>query len=307
MHLTVTGSSGLVGTALRHRLKPHDTLKVQFLSRQIDQESHQVSCPDLQNGSVADWKNTLQGSDCVVHLAAALPWSQIDSKALHQINVQGTLAVAKAALAVGVKKFIFMSTLGVHGVTSGERPFTAASPIRPSGKYAQTKYEAECALAKIAANHMELVVLRPPLVYGRGVGGKFGYLSDRIAAGKLLPVPCVKNNRRQMISADNLADVVALCLERDNITAPLLPADSEAVSTVKLLELIAQSHKQRLRLVPVPGAVVSAFQKFPIIGQYAERMVGNVEVKDEQLYSMLKWRPPFRLRDEILKIKKESL
>ncbi len=257
--------------------------------------------PDLSEGVTAPWVTALAGTDTLVHLAAALPWTTRNRAMMHQINVEGTLTLAEAAIAAGVRRIVFISTLGVHGISSGDTPFTPQSPIAPSGLYAMTKHEAEMALGTLcAAAGIALVILRPPVVYGAGVSGKVGTLVRLTARGARLPLGRITGNRRQMIAVDNLADAVLLAARHPHAPGtPLLPADAQSLSTFGLLDRLARLQGQPLRLMPVPEAMLRRAVAVPGIGAYADRLVGNVEIRDARLQNDLGWHPPCTL-DEAL-------
>ena len=301
MRISVTGANGMVGRALRARLAAEPGMEGRYIGRGAPRYSGDVIGPDLASCTADDWRDALAGTDTVVHLAAALPWSTNDSETLARINVEGARTLAEASQKAGVRRFIFVSTLGVHGITSGASPFTPNSPIVPSGDYAKTKYAAEEVLRALCSDTgMELVILRPPIVYGPGVGGKVGMLVARIAKGSRLPLGRITGNRRQMIGADNLADVILLTCRHEGAPGPaLLPADADAVSTQALLEMLAQGLGRPLRLTPVPEGVFYLVKPLPVIGGIAERLIGNVEIADTRLRQTLGWTPPRSLQEGI--------
>lgn len=296
MRISVTGANGLVGFALRQRIDAADDLGGRYIDL-VARHPGDIVGPNLLDCSAKDWHSAVEDTDVVIHLAAALPWTSEGHEALTRINVDGTRALVEAAAHAGVKRFVFISTLGVHGITSGAEPFTPDSPIRPSGDYAQTKYAAEEVLrGYCAAENLELVILRPPVVYGAGVGGKIGMLAGRIAKGARLPLGRISGNRRQMISADNLADAILLgCRHPQAPGAPLLPADTEAVSTYSFLEMLAQNLERPLRLTPIPEVAFRLARPLPLVGGIAERLIGNVEISDPRLRESLGWVPPVTL------------
>lgn len=301
--VVVTGSTGLVGTALRARLAETPTSNGRFCVRSPEAAlgPDDVVAPDLDTASVDAWRHVLEGADAVAHLAALLPWgaSGRDLEQLRRVNVEGSRVLAEAAADAGIRRFVFVSTLGVHGVTCGDEPFTPESPISPSGAYARTKYEAEEILrATLAARNVEFVVIRPPVVYGPGVGGKIGALADRVRQSRVIPLGGLTRNRRQMIGADNLADVIALaCSAPEAAGATLLPADAESVSTSEFLHALASAYGKPLRSVPVPNFLFQIARRIPGIGGVAERIVGNVLVADQRLRDRLGWTPPLTLRE----------
>lgn len=302
----VTGANGMVGKALRGLLDIDANIEARYIVRGTPRLSGDVKGPDLGASTAEDWREAVAGLDTVLHLAAGLPWTVSDAAELRRINVEGTRALAEAAIAAGVSRFVYVSTLGVHGVTSGDAPFTPDSAIRPSGVYAETKYEAEQVLEALCADAaMQLVILRPPIVYGPGVAGKVGALADRIAKGARLPLGKIDTNRRQMISAANLADALVMAARHpDAPGAPLLTVDAEGVSTHAFVSMLAEAAGKPLRLMPVPSALFRILRPLPVIGGLAERLIGNVEVSDPRLTETLGWTPPHSLRDGVADIVK---
>jgi len=300
MRISVTGANGLVGKALQKKIALNHDFKGHYIVRTA-QNPDDIIGPNLAGSTAKDWLDLLNSTDVVVHLAAALPWTSDGHETLGQVNVDGTRSLAEAAAQAGVKRLVFISTLGVHGVTSGETPFTPESPIKPSGDYAQTKYEAEEMLRELCANEdMELVILRPPVVYGPGVGGKIGLLANKIAKDARLPLGRILGNRRQMVSADNLANAILLaCSHSRAPNSVLLPADTESVSTFDFLEMLALSLGRPLRLAPIPEIVFRLARPLPVVGGIAERLIGNVEVSDPHLHGTLGWTAPHSLQDGI--------
>lgn len=304
LRVGVTGANGLVGRALRHRLVGERGITPVFYTRRAPASLEERQTPDLQAGDVAPWVEALAGVEVLIHLAAALPWTAPDRESLHRINVEGTRILAQAAIAAGVRRIVFVSTLGVHGTVSGAAPFTPDSPIAPSGPYAVTKYEAETLLRQICEGAgVEVVILRPPVVYGAGVGGKLGRLVAWTGRGARLPMGRITGNRRQMIAAENLADALVLAARHPQAPGPaLLPADGEGLSTHALLTRLAALQGQTLRLWPIPEKVIRLALPFPVLGPYAERLIGSVEICDTRLYRELGWHPPCTLDDALARM-----
>lgn len=303
MKVSVTGANGLVGRALRQRIEDTADLSGRYADL-TSQHAGDVISPDLSNCTSQDWQETVAGCDVLVHLAAALPWTSEGRSALTKINVDGTRVLAQAAARSGVKRIVFVSTLGVHGITSGDAPFNPNSPIQPSGEYAETKHEAEVMLHELCAEtEMELVILRPPVVYGAGVGGKIGMLADRISKGKRLPFGRIQSNRRQMIGADNLADAILLACSHPHAPGSvILPSDAEAVSTYEFTRLLAQGCGFPVRFAPLPEALFRFLKPLPVVGGIAERLIGNVEITDPHLRQSLGWSPPLSLQEGVAKM-----
>lgn len=301
MLIAVTGASGAIGRALRWRLSTQSDTPARYFSRNIYSGPDYVRGPDLSVASIGDWIPVLAGVSTLIHLAALLPSSRANAGRFEAVNVKGTEVLAQAAAEVGVERFVFVSTLGVHGITSGSCPFSPQSPIVPSSAYAESKYRAEGVVSELCSRTgMQCVIARPPVVYGSGVGGGVAKLSKLIARNRRLPFGRIDQNRRQMISARNLAD--GLLLSAAHAEAPgsaLLFSDQEAVSTHDLLAKLARLHNRDLRYLPIPEQLLELGQKIPILGKSVERLTGNVEIRDMRLRNQLGWTAPHRLEEEL--------
>lgn len=293
----VTGANGFVGRALCDALAA---------SGRAFRKSVRAPDPGFPGASVVgnigpatEWSAALDGVQCVIHLVArthVLRESAPDPLAEYRrINVEGSLALALQAARAGVRRLVFMSSIKVNGESTA-RPYTEDDPPHPEDAYGISKREAEEALARVAATTgLELVVLRPPLVYGPGVKGNFLRLLDLVARGTPLPLASV-DNRRSLIHVGNLADAVIKAAEAPRAAGrTYLVADGEDVSTPELVRALARALGVRPRLLPCPpalmrfGAALIARQ-----GEIA-RLTGSLQVDCARIRRELQWRPPFTL------------
>ena len=209
-------------------------------------------------GPDTDWRAALAGIDAIVHLAArahVLRDSSADAHALYRaVNTLGALRLAEAAAAAGVRRFVFLSSVRVHGERSTGAPFTEASPLVAQDPYGRSKAEAERGLAALAAaGRLEPVILRPPLVYGPGARGNFARLVRLVARGVPLPLGAVRN-RRSLIFVGNLVDAIVRSLDDPAAAGEtFMVSDGEDVSTPELVRRIARALGKPARLVPVPA------------------------------------------------------
>lgn len=251
-------------------------------------------------GERTDWRAALVSASYVVHLAArthVLRETVSNPIAEYRrINVRGTERLARSAAALGVRRLVFLSSVKVNGEATSGRPYMEGDAPRPEDAYGISKWEAEQALARVAAETgLEVVVLRPPLVYGPGVKGNFLRLMNLIARGVPLPLGAIAN-RRSLIYAGNLADAIVKALAaRDAAGKTYLLNDGEDVSTPELARLLAQSLGVRPRLMPVPLAVL--ILAATLAGKRAElaRLAGSLQVDSTRIRRELGWRPPFTL------------
>jgi lipopolysaccharide/colanic/teichoic acid biosynthesis glycosyltransferase/nucleoside-diphosphate-sugar epimerase len=222
--------------------------------------------------------------------------------AYREVNVLGTLRLAQQAAAAGVRRFVFLSSIGVNGNQSAAS-FTEADTPRPNGAYAMSKYEAENALFELAAQtRMEVVIIRPPLVYGPNAPGNFGSLVRWVQSGLPLPLGAV-NNQRSLVALDNLVSLVLMCADR--VRSPqaanqvFVVADGHDVSTTTLLRKVAQAAGCSSRLLPVLPSLLRVGAT--VLGKRAEadRLLGNLQVDATKARSLLGWRPVVTMDEQL--------
>jgi nucleoside-diphosphate-sugar epimerase len=246
-------------------------------------------------GPDTDRRAARAGVRCVVHLAArAHVMSESASDPLaeyRRANVEATLRLARQAAAAGVRRLVFMSSIKVNGEAS-ERPYTEADAPRPEDAYGISKWETEQALAALAAaTGLEVVVLRPPLVYGPGVKGNFLRLMRLVARGTPLPLASIAN-RRSLVYVGNLADAVIAALDAPHAAGrTYLAADGEDVSTPGLIRAIADALGTRARLLPCPATLLTLGAALTGRRAEAERLTGSLQVDATRLTRELGWRP----------------
>ena len=295
----MTGASGFVGRALLARLAS-DPL---FDGRGLYRTSGSVAdngVPAIVVGDLSespDFDAALRGVDVVIHTAART--HVVDERehdplaAYRKINVTGTLNIAKAAAVAGARRFVFLSSVKVNGESTPiNRPFTEADPPAPLDFYGQSKWEAEQALWKLSAETgMEVVVLRPTLIYGQGVKGNLRRLIRLVERGLPLPLGAVAN-RRSMIGLDNLVSaILATATHPAAADRTFLVSDQDDLSTPDLLRAIATGLARPLALWPVPVSVLTAVGN--LLGWRAEvdRLANSLLVDSTLLSTTLSWRP----------------
>jgi nucleoside-diphosphate-sugar epimerase len=292
----VTGATGFVGQALIAALAPAHRVRRALRTP----APPQPGCEDQVTGPLggaADWTAALAGVDAVVHLAARTHVLHDPAPdplaAYHAVNVDGTRRLAEQAAALGVRRFVFLSSIKVNGEATLDRPFTESDAPQPEDAYGVTKLGAERALAEaVAGSGMETVVLRPPLVYGAGVKGNLLALMRTIARGVPLPLGGI-HNRRSLIGLDNLVSALVLALTHPAAAGQtFLLADGEDLSTTQLIQLIAAGLGRPARLFPVPSGLLTLVGILTGRRATISRLTGSLQVDAGAIRARLGWQPP---------------
>lgn len=259
--------------------------------------------------SKTDWGSTLHGVQTVLHCAArahVMREPMADAIAAYrEVNVAGTMRLAHQAAVAGVKRFVFLSSIGVNGNQS-ILPFTESSTPQPHDAYAVSKLEAEQALLALAVQTgMEVVIIRPPLVYGPDAPGNFGSLVRLVQRGLPLPLGAV-HNQRSLVALDNLVSLVVLCADRARspqaANQVFVVADGEDVSTSTLLRKVARAAGRPSRLLPVPAGWLRAGASLLGKRAVADRLLGNLQVDATKARTLLGWRPVVTMDEQLAKL-----
>ena len=296
MKVLITGATGFVGKKLVHTLTLHD---VSILSRR-PLESMKV---DYHHGIIDKdtvYSDALNNIDVVVHCAARVHVMNDSSDSplekFREVNAYGTINLAQQAAKAGVKRFVFISSIKVNGESTGVScPFTPDSDFIPSDPYGLSKFEAEVGLRKIAkVTEMEVVIIRPPLVYGPGVKANFSSMMSWINKGIPLPLGGIKNNRRSLVAIDNLVDLIITCINHPKAAnQTFLVSDDDDVSTTDLLKNIASAFSIKDRLIPIPSSWFIFAAKLIAKPAISERLCGSLQVDISKTKEMLDWKPPY--------------
>lgn len=291
----VTGANGFVGRAACRRLRA-DGLAVVAAMRQPDGSAGAVPVGDIDGDT--DWTSALAGVDAVLHLAArvhVMNERSADPLAeFRRVNVQGTLRLAQQAVQAGVKRLVYVSSVKVNGEqTEPGRPFAATDAPAPVDPYGMSKFEAEQGLRALAqATGLELVIVRPPLVYGPGVGGNFARMVRWLRRGVPLPLGQATANRRSLVALDNLVDLLATCLAHPAAAGEtFLVSDGEDLSTTELLRRLAKALDLKARLLPVPPVMLQVAASALRRGELAQRLLGSLQVDTAATQRVLQWQP----------------
>jgi len=211
--------------------------------------------------------------------------------------VEATLNLAQQAAIAGVKRFVFISSIGVNG-NINVRPFSALDVPHPVEPYAQSKWEAEQGLWRIQQETgMELVVIRPPLVYGPGAPGNFGSLVRWVGKGIPLPLGAI-HNRRSLVGIDNLVDLIVRCIDHPAAANQVfLAGDGRDLSTTELLRIVGDAMGRPARLIPLPAGVLKLSAALLGRKAMAQRLLGSLQVDISQTCETLDWQPPFTVEE----------
>lgn len=302
--ILVTGASGFIGSALVDALLARG-VAVRGTVRHGKAESPipLYATGDLERNG--DWNEAVCGVRCIVHLANrahVLDASSTENEraAFHRVNVEATENLALAAVNAGVERLVFVSSIGVLGAARRGRIFDDETPANPAEPYTISKLQAEQALHAVARDsNLDLVIVRPPMVYGSGAPGNLQRLMRLIARGVPLPNP-LPENRRSLIYIRNFVEFLQLCCEHPAATNnTFVVADDETVSTGGIIRLLAQGMGRTPRLVPVP-AVLLASAAFALgKRQMYQKVYGSLEVDARRARRTLQWEPRWPIREAL--------
>ena len=288
----VTGASGFVGTVVRAALTGRGSavrLALRIVRDAVGGDT--VETGDIE--SFGGWRTALKGVGCVVHLANVAHVGRRGVAYARAVNVDATARLAEAATDVGVTRFVYVSSAKVHGEETSSGPFDETFPLAPRDPYAELKVEAEGRLRAIAARgRLELVVVRPPLVYGPGVKANFLALLRAVARGVPLPFALI-SNRRSLVFVGNLADALVRCAESPAAAGKTyLVSDGSPISTPALCRALGDALGRPARLFSFPSTLLE-------LAPPLRKLTRSLEIDDSAIRRELGWTPPLSFEEGI--------
>lgn len=300
--ILLTGSTGFIGRRLADTLSRETRFYFSAAVRHSggDKElGRLVYVGDISGGT--NWSCAVSGKQVVIHTASCVHIMQSKIKdplsECRKVNVDGTINLARQAAEAGVKRFVFISSIGVNGKVNTQ-PFTESDHPNPAEPYAQSKWEAEMGLWSIQQETgMEVVIIRPPLVYGPNAPGTFGSLMCWIRKGTPLPLGAI-HNKRSLVALDNLVDLIVTCIEHPAAANQVfLAGDGDDLSTTELLKGVARAMGKPSRLVPVPTSLLQLGATLVGKKAMAQRLLGSLQVDITKTREVLGWKPPITVEE----------
>jgi len=305
--IVITGANGFVGKRLCDALS---ALGCPLLGI-VRTGAVNMAFPAMDVGEInndTDWSFALAGATTVVHLAARV--HVMKERLVHPlsaffaVNVEGTINLARQAAAVGVKRFVYISSIKVNGErTQPGLPFTEIDEPQPTDDYALSKLEAERGLHEIALEtNMDLVIVRPPLIYGPGVKANMAALVTAVQKGWPLPLGAI-DNRRSLIAVDNLVDFLMICTTHPMAAnQTFLVSDDQDLSTTELIRGISRAANVSDRLMPIPVGILKLMGRMAGKFDVVSRLCDNLQIDSSKARTMLDWTPPISVREGLRRV-----
>jgi nucleoside-diphosphate-sugar epimerase len=302
MKVLITGSNGFIGSNLNNKLMLTHTVIGHCRA-----SSNSLNIGDslkVNISSQSNWKEGLTGINAIVHLAAVAHNSSDNPDYINEVNVKGTINLAEQAAKSGVKRFIFISSIGVLGnSTTNTLPFDEHSNAAAHSPYAQSKLDAEIALLELAERtELEVVIIRPVLVYGLGAPGNFGKLFNLVNKVPVLPFALCEN-KRSFISIDNLVDFISECITHPKAAnETFCISDGNDISIREFTDGIAKGLDKSLTQLPLPLFIFKLLGRLAGKSEPIEQLIGNLQVDSSKARRLLDWIPPTTMDETFSKL-----
>jgi nucleoside-diphosphate-sugar epimerase len=302
MKILVTGASGFIGNLLCHHLQHKHSIIRQGRVGTIESIENDFRV-DINSNS--NWEQCLKNVDTVVHLAAVAHNKSNDSAYINEVNVEGSANLARQASRSGVKRFVFISSIGVLGnCTSNTSPFDECSNAAAHSLYAQSKLDAEVLLLEIAEETgLEVVIIRPVLVYGLEAPGNFGKLVNLVNKVPMLPFALCQN-KRSFISVDNLVDFISACIDHPKAKNEIFCiSDGNDLSIRGFTDAIAIGLNKKVIQLPIPVFIFKLLGKITNKSELIEQLIGDLQVDSNKARKLLGWIPPYTMAETLSKLR----
>ena len=302
--ICITGANGFIGRSICKSFK-NSNVHIRAFSRNknLQIKSNNIEFIKIDDFMNTKWKDLVYGYDCIVHCAGLVPsnYEKNKFKDYSLINIEGTSYLAKQCAKANVKKFIFLSSINVLGSnTNFNRPFIYNDEPKPITDYGLSKLEAEKQLKKISQETgLEVVIIRPPIVYGPSASGNLKRLIKLVNSGIPLPFKNIRN-QRSLLGISNLVDVIKLCIENPNAAGKtFLVSDGEDLSTPELINHIASALGRSSKLFFIPEFVLKIISKILRKEGEMDRLLGSLQVDINFTCKVLNWKPSAKVAEEI--------
>ncbi len=303
--ICITGANGYIGKSICRSLI-NSKFRVRAFVRSSEEiiKANNIEYVKIDSDfNKVNWEDFLNGCECVIHCAGSVPNLRKEKKFENYktINVDGTKFLAEQSLKAKVKRFIFLSSIYVLGSnTNNKKPFFYDDKPKPITDYGLSKLDAEINLKTISKNSgLEIVIIRPPIVYGPKVSGNFERLNKLVRSG--IPLPFSKiSNKRSFISISNLVEVIQCCIENPNAAGKtFLVSDGEDLSTPQLINYIAKSMGKSPKLFSLPNILLKLISKMINKKEEIDRLLGSLQVDINYTSKVLNWSPRAKVSEEI--------
>lgn len=302
MTILVTGATGFIGKNITS-LNQNFRCVVRSGEKHSFTDSYVVPTID----GTTEWSECFQGVSSIIHLAGLAHNRAYTDGEYRAVNTEGALRLALKAAEAGVKRFVFVSSIGVNGTNSYNRVFLPSDAAKPHNSYSRSKYEAELGLWDISKQTgLEVVIVRPTLVYGPNAPGNFGSLTKLITKLPILPFG-MADNQRSFIAVQNLADLLVTCALSPNAAGhTFLASDGEAISTKVFSNAIVDGLGRKVTQLSIPVRLLLIAGKLTGKAVMIEQLFGNLQVDSSNLKEVLGWKPPLSMKQAMLSLRNSS-